>query len=66
MGVLREGVCVHPRARRYPGEGLSHHVWAGLGEAPLGRQLFDSFLPCKLLTPLYFFSLHLKFLQLRQ
>lgn len=29
-----------------PGEGLSHHVRAGLGDAPLGRQLiFDIFSP---------------------
>lgn len=35
-----------------PGEGLSHHGRAGLRDVPLGLQLFDLLLPCKLLTPL--------------
>lgn len=35
-------VCVcTPGPGATPGEGLSHHVRAELGEAPLGRQLFD-------------------------
>lgn len=38
--------------------GKAFHIMSGLGwgEALLGQQLFDSFLPCKLLTPLFFFS----------
>lgn len=49
MEVLREGLCVHPWERPF----TSNPGWAG--GSSLGRQLFDSFLLCKLLTPLFYF-----------
>lgn len=53
-GAPGGSVCVCAPGQALPwGRPLTSR--AGLGEAPLARQLFDSFLPCKLLTPLFFF-----------